>query len=60
MGSRVRTARLYNRIMARLRSEDGYQPYGYDMPTLNTTRPGIAQAIRDIASAHNSLPKVSP
>lgn len=59
LGSRVRTARLYNRIMARLEREDGYQPYGYDMPTLRITRPAIAALIRVIADAHNSLPKVS-
>lgn len=57
LGNRTRTARLYNKIMARMSADDGYQPWGYDMVTLNITRPAWAQLIRDVAAAHNSLPK---
>jgi hypothetical protein len=57
-GNRHRTARLYNKAFARMSAGDGYQPFGYDMPTLSITRPAWALVIRAIASAHNSLPKV--
>jgi hypothetical protein len=59
-GTRTRTARLWNRIQARWRREDGYQPFGYDFPTIRITKPGWVPVLEDIASAHNSLPSISP
>lgn len=59
LGSRTKTARLYNRIMARMTAGDGYQPFGYDMVTLRITRPAWASLIRDVAVAHNSLPSLN-
>jgi len=58
MGDRTRTARLYNKAHARMSRGDGYQPFGYDMPTLRTTKPGWAKTLRTIGDAHNSLPKM--
>ena len=58
LGSRTRTARLWNRLMARMRREDGYLAFGYDMPTLRIERPGMASLLVDVAAAHNSLPKL--
>jgi hypothetical protein len=57
--NRTRTARLYNRIHARMSRGDGYQPFGYDLVTLRLTRPAWAALICDVAAAHNSLPRVS-
>lgn len=59
LGSRTKTARLYNRVMARMSQGDGYQPFGYDMVTLRMARPAWAAVICDIAAAHNSLPKLA-
>ena len=56
---RTRTARLWNRIQARWRRQDGYQPFGYDFPTIRITKPGWVPVLEDIASAHNSLPRPS-
>lgn len=57
LGSRTRTARLWNHLMARLRREDGYLAFGYDLPTLRIEKPGMAALLLDVAAAHNSLPK---
>lgn len=32
--------RLYHRVWARMTAGDGYQPFGYDLITLELTRPG--------------------
>ena len=42
-------ARLNRRAWDRMTAGDGYQPYGYDRPTLAITRPGwlaLIEAIR--------------
>jgi hypothetical protein len=58
LGSRVRTARLYNKAFARMTRGDGYQPFGYDLVTLRMTRPAWLATLQTIAAAHNSLPKL--
>jgi hypothetical protein len=45
--------RLYRRAWERMTAGDGYQPYGYDRPTLAATVPGwlaVLDAIRAEAS----------
>lgn len=56
-GNRKRTARLYNRLFARLCKDMGYQPYGFDWPTLMAVRPGFALTLNAVITAHNSLPR---
>lgn len=56
LGSRTRTARLYNKMFRRMSRGDGYQPFGYDMPTMWSTHPGWAVALVAVMKAHNSLP----
>lgn len=58
-GDRKRTARLYNKAFNRMTRGDGYQPFGYDAPTLRLTRPAWFATLRSIAQAHNSLPKIA-
>jgi hypothetical protein len=40
--------RLAHRIDHRIRAGYGYQPYGFDWPTLQATRPGLALAYRSV------------
>lgn len=42
--------RLYRKAYERMSRGDGYQPYGYDWPTLRLVKPGWYRTLRLILS----------
>tara|TARA_R100001086_G_scaffold7893_1_gene4561 strand:+ start:2260 stop:2430 length:171 start_codon:yes stop_codon:yes gene_type:complete len=37
-------ARIWRKLFARATAHDGYQPYGYDLRTLQITQPALMKA----------------
>jgi hypothetical protein len=42
--SRKQVERAYRKLWDRMTLDDGYQPFGYDEPTLRITHPGFFPA----------------
>ena len=49
----TQTFRLYNRAYERMARGDGYQPWGFDWPTIRLTKPGWYRALKIIIATHN-------
>lgn len=41
----IQLSRLYNRTWERMTAGDGYQPFGYDWPTVYAVHPGFADVL---------------
>ena len=46
--SDTQLSRLYRQVWDRMTRHDGYQPFGYDLPTLRLTNPGFLDIILSI------------
>jgi hypothetical protein len=46
--------RWYIELWARATRYDGYQPWGYDMPTLKATKPGFVRDIQRLKGMYKS------
>ena len=44
--------RAYNRLWKKVTFGDGYQPYGYDTPTMNITHPGFTPAVNRLKESY--------
>lgn len=51
--TRKQIARAYNKLWQHCTRDDGYQPYGYDWPTIRITMPGLVAAIMRLQALHN-------
>ncbi len=50
--SKTQLYRLYCRLDSMMREGMGYQPFGYDWPTLRITRPGLYVAMKAVIHCH--------
>lgn len=53
--TRSQLYRLYCRLDARMRTGQGYQPFGYDWPTLRMNNPGLYVAMKATLAALRTL-----
>ena len=47
--SDAQLSRLYRQVCRRMTRHDGYQSFGYDLPTLRLTQPGFLDIILSIS-----------
>lgn len=40
--------RLYKKVYRKIREGYGYQPFGFDWPTLRINKPGMAKVLKNI------------
>lgn len=52
--TRKQVARWYRKLLDAVTRHDGYQPFGYDVPTMRLVHPGFFPAVERLRALHDA------